>query len=31
MEFRGIDISKHNGNIDFNKLKGNINFAIVRT
>lgn len=31
MEFRGIDISKHNGNIDYNKLKGQIDFAIVRT
>lgn len=31
MEKRGIDISYHQGDIDFNKLKGNIDFAMVRT
>ncbi len=31
MEKRGIDISHHQGDIDFNKLKGNIDFAMVRT
>ena len=28
---KGIDISHHQGDIDFNKLKGSIDFAIVRT
>lgn len=28
---KGIDISHHQGDIDFNKLKGNIDFAMVRT
>ncbi len=31
MERRGIDISHHQGTIDFNALKGNIDFAMVRT
>lgn len=31
MEKRGIDISHHQGDIDFDKLKGNIDFAMVRT
>ena len=31
MEFKGIDISKHNGNIDFDQLKGSVDFVIVRT
>ena len=31
MEKRGIDISHHQGDIDFNKLKCNIDFAMVRT
>lgn len=31
MEKKGIDISHHQGEIDFNKLKGNIDFAMVRT
>lgn len=31
MKKRGIDISHHQGDIDFNKLKGNIDFAMVRT
>ena len=31
MERRGIDISHHQGDIDFEKLKGNISFAMVRT
>lgn len=31
MERKGIDISHHQGEIDFNKLKGNIDFAMVRT
>lgn len=28
---KGIDISHHQGDIDFNKLKGSIDFAMVRT
>lgn len=31
MEKKGIDISHHQGDIDFEKLKGNIDFAMVRT
>lgn len=31
MQFKGIDISNHQGDIDYNKLKGQIDFAIVRT
>ena len=31
MEKRGIDISHHQGDIDFDTLKGNIDFAMVRT
>ena len=31
MNKNGIDISEYQGEIDFNKLKGNIDFAIVRT
>ena len=31
MEKRGIDISHHQGDIDFDKLKGSIDFAMVRT
>lgn len=31
MSKKGIDISHHQGDIDFNKLKGNIDFAMVRT
>lgn len=31
MEKKGIDISYHQGNIDFNKLKGNVDFVMVRT
>lgn len=31
MEKKGIDISHHQGDIDFDKLKGNIDFAMVRT
>lgn len=31
MEFRGIDISHHQGEIDYTKLKSQIDFAIVRT
>lgn len=31
MEKRGIDISHHQGDIDFDKLKGNVDFAMVRT
>lgn len=31
MEKKGIDISHHQGNINFDKLKGNIDFAMVRT
>lgn len=31
MEKKGIDISYYQGNIDFNKLKGKIDFAMVRT
>lgn len=27
---KGIDISAHNGFIDFNKLKGNVDFVIIR-
>ena len=30
MNYNGIDISYHQGDIDFNKLKGNIDFAMVR-
>ena len=31
MEFKGIDVSKWNGNIDWQKVKGaGINFAIIR-
>ena len=29
-EFKGVDISKHNGNIDFAKLKSQTDFAILR-
>ena len=31
MQKKGIDISHHQGDIDFDKLKGNIDFAMVRT
>ena len=31
MSKKGIDISHHQGDIDFNKLKGSIDFAMVRT
>lgn len=31
MEKRGIDISYHQGNIDFSKLKDSVDFAMVRT
>ena len=31
MEKRGIDISHHQGEIDFSKLKNHIDFAMVRT
>ena len=31
MSKKGIDISEHQGNIDFNRLKGSIDFAMVRT
>lgn len=31
MEKKGIDISHHQGDINFEKLKGNIDFAMVRT
>ena len=31
MQKNGIDISHHQGDIDFDKLKGNIDFAMVRT
>ena len=31
MNKKGIDISYHQGNVDFDKLKGNISFAMVRT
>ncbi len=31
LEKKGIDISHHQGDIDFDKLKGNIDFAMVRT
>ncbi len=31
MEKKGIDISHHQGDINFDKLKGNIDFAMVRT
>ena len=31
MQKKGIDISHHQGEIDFNSLKGNIDFAMVRT
>lgn len=31
MEKKGIDISYYQGDIDFNKLKGNVDFAMVRT
>lgn len=31
MEKKGIDISHHQGTIDFDKLKGNADFAMVRT
>jgi len=30
MSFSGIDVSKHNGRIDWSKLKGKIDFAIIR-
>ena len=30
MQKKGIDISHHQGDIDFNSLKGNIDFAMVR-
>lgn len=28
--FKGIDISKHNGTINWSKVKNNIDFAIIR-
>ena len=28
--YKGIDVSKHNGNINWSKVKNNINFAIIR-
>lgn len=31
MEKKGIDISHHQGDINFDKLRGNIDFAMVRT
>ena len=31
MEKRGIDISHHQGEIDFSRLKNHIDFAMVRT
>ena len=31
MQKKGIDISHHQGDIDFDSLKGNIDFAMVRT
>ena len=31
MERKGIDISYHQGNINFEELKGKIEFAMVRT
>lgn len=31
MERKGIDISYYQGDIDFNSLKGNVDFAMVRT
>ena len=31
MEFKGIDISHHQGDINFEELRGNIDFAFVRT
>ena len=31
MQKKGIDISHHQGDINFDKLKGNIDFAMVRT
>lgn len=30
MSYKGIDISQHNGNIDFDKLKNEVDFAILR-
>lgn len=30
MSYKGIDVSHFQGNIDWNKVKGNINFAILR-
>lgn len=30
MELRGIDVSEHNGNIDWGKVKNQIDFAIIR-
>lgn len=27
---KGIDVSKHNGNIDWDKMKGKVDFAIIR-
>lgn len=27
---KGVDISKHNGNIDFENLKNNVDFIIIR-
>lgn len=30
MSYSGIDVSKHNGKIDWNKLRGKIDFAIIR-
>lgn len=30
MEYKGIDISKYQGDIDFNKVSKNIDFAIIR-
>lgn len=30
MSYKGIDVSEHNGNIDWSKVKSNIDFAIIR-
>ena len=30
MSYKGIDVSHFQGNIDWNKVKGNIDFAILR-
>jgi len=27
---KGIDVSKHQGTIDWSKVKGNVDFAIIR-